>query len=267
MKHFHILVRLFIVCKICTIFQTVNMIKREGSCFMELLDYLRELNTVSIVFRVVLSILIGGVIGVERGRKHRPAGMRTYILVCLGAALVMMTNQYIYEKFQASDPSRMGAQVISGIGFLGAGTIILTGKRQIKGLTTAASLWAAACGGLAIGVGFYEGAIFGGLAIIFAVSGLQGLDNWMHKNSRYLELYIEYNEGKNAFSEFLQYAKENNFEVSNIQVSRDEYYTREKGKQRVVSYILTVKSTVKRSHDEMVNILAQAKGIQYIEEL
>lgn len=234
---------------------------------MGVFDYLRELNPASIVFRTILAIIVGGVIGFERGRKHRPAGLRTYILVCLGAALVMMTNQYVYDVFNASDPVRLGAQVISGIGFLGAGTIVLTGKRQIKGLTTAASLWAAACGGLAIGIGFYEGAICGGLAIVFTVSGLQKFDNWMHKNSRYVELYIEYNEGKNAFSEFLQYAKENQFEVSNIQVSRSEYYSKEKEKQKMVSYILTAKSNVKRSHDEMIAILTQARGIQYIEEL
>ena len=234
---------------------------------MELIDYLRELNMASIVFRIILAIIVGGVIGMERGRKHRPAGLRTYILVCLGAALVMMTNQFVYVEFNASDPVRLGAQVISGIGFLGAGTIVLTGKSQIKGLTTAASLWAAACIGLGIGIGFYEGAIFGGLAIVFTVSGLQRFDNWMHKNSRYLELYIEYNEGKNAFSDFLQYAKENYFEISNIQISKDEYYSREKGKQRTVSYILTAKSTIKRSHADMINTLMQAKGIQYIEEL
>jgi len=234
---------------------------------LEFIAYLRELNLASIVFRIILAILLGGIVGFERGRKHRPAGLRTYILVCLGAALVMMTNQYVYVTYHVSDPVRLGAQVISGIGFLGAGTIILTGKNQIKGLTTAASLWTAACGGLAIGIGFYEGAIFGGLAIVFTVSGLQKFDNWMHKNSKYIELYIEYNEGKNAFSEFLQYAKENQFEVSNIQVSRDEYYHKEKGKQRIVSYILTVHSKVKRSHAEMIDVLMQARGIQYIEEL
>lgn len=230
-------------------------------------DFLREWNMASIMFKIVLAIILGGMVGIERGRKHRPAGMRTYILVCLGATLVMMTNQYVYVTYHVSDPVRLGAQVISGIGFLGAGTIVLTGKSQIKGLTTAASLWTAACGGLAIGIGFYEGAVLGGLAIVFTVSGLQKFDNWMHKNSKYIDLYIEYNEGKNAFSEFLQYAKENQFDVRDIQVSRDEYYHKEKGKQRIVSYILTVQSKVKRSHAEMIDVLMQARGIQYIEEL
>lgn len=231
------------------------------------MDYLRELNLVSILFRIFLAILLGGVLGMERGRKNRPAGFRTYILVCLGAALVMMTNQYVCEKYQTGDPVRMGAQVISGIGFLGAGTIILTGRNQIKGLTTAACLWAAACGGLAIGIGFYEGAVFGGAAIVFTVSGLQRFDSWMRQRSKYLDLYIEYNGAKSAFSDFLQYAKENQFDVTNIQVSQEEFFHREKEKQRSISYTLTVVSNVKRTHAEMIDVLTNAKGIRYIEEL
>jgi len=234
---------------------------------MGIFEYLREWNLASIVFRIFLAIVIGGVVGMERGRKNRPAGFRTYILVCVGAALVMMTNQFVYVTYNVSDPVRLGAQVISGIGFLGAGTIVLTGKNQIKGLTTAASLWAAACSGLAIGIGFYEGAILGGFAIIFTVSGLNKFDKWIHSRSKYLDVYIEYNEGKNAFSDFLLYAKENQFEISNIQASKEEYYHREKGKQRMVSYTLTVQSKVKRSHAEMMDVLTQAKGLQYIEEL
>ena len=232
-----------------------------------MLEYLRELNAVSIVFRVVMAIVVGGILGLERGRKNRPAGFRTYILVCLGAALVMMTNQFVYVTYNVSDPVRLGAQVISGIGFLGAGTIILTGRNQIKGLTTAAGLWTSACLGLAVGIGFYEGAVIGAIAIVFTVSGLQRFDTWMRKQSKYLDVYIEYNGSKSSFSEFLQYARENHFEVTNIQVSQEEVYHKEKGKQKSVSYIMTVVSEVKRTHAEMIDILAQAKGIQYIEEL
>ena len=152
------------------------------------MEYLRDLNVVSISLRILLSILIGGILGVERGRKNRPAGLRTYILVCLGSALVMMTNQYVYVTFETGDPVRLGAQVISGIGFLGAGTIVLTGRNKIMGITTAAGLWTAACSGLAIGIGFYEGAVLGGLAIAFTVSGLLKFDIWIRKKSRYLDL-------------------------------------------------------------------------------
>lgn len=122
-----------------------------------------QLSYWDILLRTILSILLGGFIGMERQSKHRPAGFRTHILVCLGSMTVMVLSQYLFLQYYelygiASDPARLGAQVISGIGFLGAGTIIRYGG-NVKGLTTAASLWAIACIGLAIGAGFYALAI------------------------------------------------------------------------------------------------------------
>ncbi|NLN47211.1 MAG: MgtC/SapB family protein, partial [Clostridiaceae bacterium] len=142
----------------------------------ELVVSLRELNTLSIVVRMLFAILAGGVIGMERERKRRPAGFRTHMLVCLGSALVMMINQYIFYTFtQSSDPARLGAQVISGIGFLGAGTILITSRQQVRGLTTAAGLWASACMGLAIGIGFYEGALIACVCIFLTITLLDRL--------------------------------------------------------------------------------------------
>lgn len=114
-----------------------------------------------ILVRLAIACLLGGLIGIERERNRHPAGLRTHILVCVGATLVMLCNIYIFDKYKGLtnvDPARFGAQVISGIGFLGAGTIIKEGP-SIRGLTTAASLWAVACLGIAIGLGFYAGAI------------------------------------------------------------------------------------------------------------
>lgn len=111
------------------------------------------------ILRLLLSLLCGALIGLERERGHRPAGLRTHMLVCVGACLVMVTSFWAVEKYGLSgDPLRMSAQVISGIGFLGAGTIIKAG-RDIRGLTTAACLWIVACIGLAIGVGYYVGGL------------------------------------------------------------------------------------------------------------
>ena len=231
------------------------------------MGYLRELNLVSILFRIFLSVMIGGFLGMERGKKNRPAGLRTYILVCLGSALVMMPNQYVYLTYQTGDPMRLGAQVISGVGFLGAGTIILTGRNKIMGITTAAGLWTAACGGLAIGVGFYEGAVLGGIVIAFTVSGLLRFDIWLRKKSKYLELYVEYNAEKGAFSGFLQYAREHQFEVKNIQISKGYMWQSSEGRQRTLSYIVTVSSQIHRTHSEMIEVLAHEKGVQFIEEL
>lgn len=136
----------------------------------------REVTLQAVVFRLVLSVLIGGILGFERGLKNRPAGLRTYVLVCVGATIVMLTNQYIYQNAGTGDPVRMGAQVISGIGFLGAGTIMVTPHNQIKGLTTAAGLWASACVGLALGIGAYEIAMIGGVTIFIVLTLLQHWD-------------------------------------------------------------------------------------------
>ena len=118
--------------------------------------YVREVTYLAVALRILAAVIIGGLLGIERGMKNRAAGLRTYMLVCVGACLIMLTNQFIFQTYGTGDPVRMGAQVVSGIGFLGAGTIIVTHRSQIKGLTTAAGLWSAAGVGLALGIGFYE---------------------------------------------------------------------------------------------------------------
>ena len=135
-------------------------------------------------FKIAMALVCAGVIGLERGTKKRPAGFRTYMLVCLGATLVMMTNEYLCEVHGTGDMARMGAQVVNGIGFLGAGTIITTGHNRVKGLTTAAGLWASACIGLAIGSGYYEGAILGTIAIVIVMVLLHGFDRKVMKNTK-----------------------------------------------------------------------------------
>ncbi|WAM31071.1 MgtC/SapB family protein [Caldicellulosiruptor naganoensis] len=120
------------------------------------------------ILKIIFAILAGGLIGMERENVHRPAGFRTHILVCVGSTLVMMTSEYIFNVYYKGhgniDVARLGAQVISGIGFLGAGTIIKDGA-TVKGLTTAATLWAVACIGLAIGIGYYKGAVVATAAV------------------------------------------------------------------------------------------------------
>ncbi len=162
------------------------------SSLNEILTCLREYNTVSVIVRLALALFCGGLIGMERERKRRPAGYRTHMLVCLGAALTMLISQYLQQKGLALDATRLGAQVISGIGFLGAGTIIVTGRHQVKGLTTAAGLWASACMGLAIGIGFYEGALLTCVIILLTETMLMGLDRRLRSTARTMDLYIEF---------------------------------------------------------------------------
>lgn len=127
--------------------------------------FLSEPNIITLIVRTLLVLICAGIIGYDRNAHGAAAGLRTHILVCLGAMIAMSTGQYAAMHYTA-DVTRIGAQVVSGIGFLGAGTIIVN-KRHITGLTTAAGLWAAACIGLAIGIGFYEGAIIGTIAVYF----------------------------------------------------------------------------------------------------
>lgn len=143
--------------------------------------------------RLLLACVLGGIIGYEREQTHRPAGFRTHILVCVGSALVMITSEFIFKKYAGHtnlDPARLGAQVISGIGFLGAGTIMREGF-SVKGLTTAASLWAVSCVGLAVGIGFYEGAL-GATALIFlTLIFLKRFELLFSKKNNLRTLYIE----------------------------------------------------------------------------
>ena len=130
------------------------------------------------VVRLILAGILGGIIGYERETENKPAGFRTNMLVCIGSALVMVTSEFIftrYSEFTNLDPARLGAQVITGIGFIGAGTIIRDGI-HVRGLTTAAGLWVVACVGIAAGIGFYEGAIISTVfiyLILFTMKKLQ----------------------------------------------------------------------------------------------
>lgn len=176
---------------------------------------------VIVAIKLILALVCGGVLGIDRGRKKRPAGFRTYMLVCMGATLAMMTNQYICDVYQTGDPSRLGAQVISGIGFLGAGTIMTTAHSKVKGLTTAAGLWAAGCIGLAIGIGFYEGAILGTVMIFVAMAALHKLDGRIVGSSKVISAYVEL-ENMASVRNLSQFLKEKDVKLLDIETESSE---------------------------------------------
>lgn len=205
--------------------------------------------------------MIGGIIGIERGRKHHPAGFRTYMLVCLGATLVMMTNQYIYQEFSNGDISRLGAQVINGIGFLGAGTIIVTRKNQVRGLTTAAGLWSSACLGLAIGIGFYEGAIVVGCAILFIMTVMQKLDSLVQSKSTLMNIYVSMN-SQESVSTFIAFCREKGYKILDMQVNKDK----EAGKHQII-LVCTMEVKKGTVHVEVLENIAKLDGIIFLEKL
>ena len=226
---------------------------------MEGLDEIRELTFLSMLLRIFVSIALGAILGIERGLKNRPAGLRTYILVCMGSCIVMLTNQYVYAAYNTGDPVRMAAQVVSGIGFLGAGSIIVTKQNQIKGLTTAAGLWAAAAVGLAIGIGLYEVALVGGLSILIILRVLNHWDMMIRHRTKSINLYIELKSG-NYIGQFMHYLKSHGLYAENIQ-SEHTGISSDNG------FILTLRSNTNANHDDMLAILEASDAVSYLEEL
>lgn len=155
-----------------------------------------EWNIQNILIRVIAAALLGGIIGLDRGMKHRGAGTKTITVVCLGATLVMLTEQYIQIHFPGqANMGRLAAQVISGVGFIGVGTIIIS-RHRVRGLTTAATLWASACIGLAVGIGFVEGGILITAMMMLSLHVLPYVERFATRHSRYCNVFIDLEENR-----------------------------------------------------------------------
>lgn len=240
---------------------------------VELLEYLRQLNASSVVLRLTLAMICGGIIGLERQRKRLPAGFRTYMLVCLGAALTMLLSQYeslmlstqwrslAQEIGIRTDVSRLGAQVINGIGFLGAGTILVTGHQQVTGLTTAAGLWASACTGLAVGAGFYECVLIAFPLIFLSIRVFPIVDVMIQEFSRDINLYIEFS-SMNQVGNIINHLKAQDVQIYEVDIERG----REK-QSRNPSAFFSVRMNQKQTHSQLLSNLAGLDGICVIEEI
>lgn len=183
-----------------------------------IISYLREFSLVTALIRLVLATLLGGFVGFERERHGRAAGLRTHILVCLGSTMATLIGHYNVSVMGfTADPMRIGAQVLSGIGFLGVGTIVAKGRFQVTGLTTAAGLWATATVGLAIGVGFYEGAIITSLIEVVTMTILSRFDARVFKKNKKFPVYIEIND-VNKVSDFIHHL-DTDYSASGLQVT------------------------------------------------
>lgn len=221
----------------------------------------REITELSVVVRILVAIIVGGLIGLERGMKNRPAGLRTYMLVCVGACLIMLTNQYIYQYTGAGDPMRLGAQVVSGIGFLGAGTIIVTKHNQIKGLTTAAGLWASAGVGLALGIGFYEAAITATVGIFTILTVLQRWEYRVHKKIRFMEFYVELL-SSTLLSEFTQKLRSMDLQIEGLQFEAEGMH-----ENNTRGIIIALKSKKREDHILLREKIRKIEGVVHLEEL
>lgn len=225
------------------------------------MNILYDANLFSCTVRLFLALLLGGILGFSRERKGRPAGLRTYMVVCVSSALVMITNQYISQLYENVDASRMGAQILSGIGFLGAGSIIVTGRNKVKGLTTAAGLWAAACLGLAVGIGFYYGAIIGGIMILLILEGLNRIDQYVMRNTKFMPIYIEFDD-ISQLSKFMTSVRQKHIKINDLEIKKTDQI-----EEKVVAAILTLQFPEKTDHGSVLEKLTSYKGVLYVEEI
>jgi len=227
------------------------------------LNFAREMTLLAIAVRMISAVLCGGLIGLEREFKRRPAGFRTHILICLGASMTILTNLYLYQVMHLyTDISRLGAQVIAGVGFIGAGTIILTKRRRVKGLTTAAGLWTAAIIGLVCGAGYLEAAYFATAMVLLAELLLVRLEYRLSTKRDNARLYIEYNSAS-SIEAILRRLRDGSFFVNDLEITRSNL---ENGKSHFCA-ILSIQGKRKKLDQELLQGLNAMSDVITVEEL
>ena len=224
-------------------------------------DPIRDMTFWAILARLTLAVVCGGLIGAEREIKRRPAGFRTHILICLGSAITTLTSQYLLFQHLYNDIARLGAQVISGIGFVGAGTIIVTRDKRVKGLTTAAGLWTSAIIGLTFGGGFYEGGILATVFIMLAELVFSRLEYRVLEHVPEINVYMEY-EDKTCLDDVLQLYRSCNVKVLNIQITRAA-----ENEEHNACAIFTLRLPRSCTVNRLMTLVGERKGIVSVEEL
>lgn len=238
----------------------------------ELLIYLREFNFASVCLRLTLAMVFGGMLGIERAKKRRAAGFRTYMFVCMGATLAMLLGQYEYELLHTQwaaiaeqngtnvDVVRFGAQVINGIGFLGAGTVIVTGRQEVKGLTTAAGLWASACAGLAIGAGFYECALMALFLMYLCIRFLPMIETLIIERARNMNIYVEF-KNVDAIGEIITAIKSMDAQIYEVDINKSSEPGFNPGA------VFSIRLRQPHSHGELLAAISQVDYVTMIDEV
>ena len=198
---------------------------------LSVFDGLRSVTTLSVFVRLACAFICGGIIGIERSYKRRPAGFRTHILICIGAAITTLTSQYLYLNMHYfTDMARLGAQVVAGIGFIGAGTIIVTKRQNVKGLTTAAGLFSR-------------------------------LEYRVLEHVPEINVYMEY-EDKTCLDDVLQLYRSCNVKVLNIQITRAA-----ENEEHNACAIFTLRLPRSCTVNRLMTLVGKRKGIVSVEEL
>ena len=222
------------------------------------LGFLRRFNMVSVICRLLLALLCGTAIGFERSYKNRPAGFRTHILVCIAAATASMLGLYLYLNLNLpTDMSRIGAGVVSGLGFIGAGTIIVTRNRTIKGLTTAAGLWTSGVIGLSIGAGFYEAGIFATVLVLFTET-IFSLIGQRIQHTPEFQIRLDYHE-KSALDQVMRYCKDKKVAITNLHVTSND-------NNLIYSATILLRPHSKVNRDLLLSHIRGMQGVMEVEE-
>lgn len=229
---------------------------------LEFLNPMRVICLESVALRMILAVLCGGIIGLERTFRRRPAGFRTHMLICLGAAMTTLTSQFLsfYMGYE-TDIARLGAQVVAGIGFIGAGTIMVTRHQRVRGLTTAAGMWTAAIVGLSLGAGFYEGGVIVTALILMAELVFSKVERLVLRKSPEINLYIRY-EDSAAMERILNYLRDRRIKVLSMEI------TREKGSEKhkaTAIFLLRLNKRIRRNM--LPEHLAAIEGVASVEVL
>jgi putative Mg2+ transporter-C (MgtC) family protein len=228
----------------------------------EMIDLIQGWSTMAVFLRLLLAMVVGIVIGMEREIRNRGAGIKTHVLVCIGAALAMIVSEYVMWHFPGAraDMNRFGAAVIGGVGFLGVGTIVVTGRNEIRGLTTAAGLWACAITGLCAGIGYVQGTLIALAFILFTFAVLSRIDVKLHRYSRELMVYIEFT-GNEGVKEFLREMHAKRVKIRSCSLNKIEK------EDTGMSAVAVMELPEHSMSDEVIEYIASADGIRYFDQM
>ena len=227
----------------------------------EFIQVIKGTDIIGVAVRLFLAVLCGGLIGLERESKRRSAGFRTHTLICIGATLTTRTGQYLLARGLYTDPARLGAQVIAGMGFIGAGAIIVTSRRQVKGLTTAAGLWSSAIIGLAIGTGYYEAALIAVALVLFSEIILSKLEYFIISTARSMNIYVEFSEIENL-NAIVDEVKKHNMTIVDVEITKSR-----PSQGMRPSAILALQFKKKIPHENVMTFISEVPGVTSVEEL
>lgn len=230
---------------------------------LEFLDILRtdSLDWITVSVRLVLAVLLGGFIGIERERKGRAAGFRTHILICLGAAMTTLTSQYlVFELGLYADLSRLGAQVIAGVGFIGAGTVMVIKRRQIKGITTAAGIWTAAIVGLCCGAGFYEGALLAAALVLLVEVVFSRLEKILLSKQTVYSVYVEYSKN-DRLGDIVDVIKKGGLSIIGLEVRNGD------GELANPCAVFSLKLPRKYSFEQLSDAVSKVEGVVSVQKI